>query len=141
MNRQAITSRNVLCRHKHSGFTLIELMIVVAIIAILSAVALPAYNSYILKGKIKAAQADLIALSLNVENSYQRQLSYPPSNTEFKGWNPAQKNDFNYTYTKIDETAYILKAVGKSGLSDCTLTLDQSNQRDADNCPGIRDGW
>ena len=44
--------------NKQSGFTLIELMIVVAIIAILAAIALPAYNSYRVKAAEGACQAE-----------------------------------------------------------------------------------
>ena len=46
---------------KQQGFTLIELMIVVAIIAILAAIALPAYQDYTSKSKVTAALADLAA--------------------------------------------------------------------------------
>ena len=96
---------------KNIGFTLLELIIVVLIIAILAAIAIPSYQNYITKSKIKEAQSNLIALSLSVENAYQRTLSYPnadltetsqiSSNNLFKTWNPTS-HAFNYKYKSSD---------------------------------------
>lgn len=47
--------------HNQKGFTLIELMVVVAIIAILAAVALPAYQAYVSRSQLTAALADINA--------------------------------------------------------------------------------
>ncbi|WP_081318767.1 pilin [Xanthomonas translucens] len=53
---------------KQQGFTLIELMIVVAIIAILAAIALPAYQNYVAKSQVAAALADITPGKVSVEN-------------------------------------------------------------------------
>ncbi|TBU95896.1 type IV pilin protein [Phytopseudomonas dryadis] len=132
-----------------AGFTLIELLIAVAIIGILAAIALPAYSNYILRGKVKAAQSDLVALSLNLENRYQRQLSYPSTTTDstettealFSSWKPVQDKDFTYTLN-ANGSSYTVTATGTtSGLTSCVLTLNNKNDRTATSCPGSDSSW
>jgi type IV pilus assembly protein PilE len=61
---------------KQSGFTLIELMITVAIVGILTSVAYPAYTSYIAKGKRTDAKATLLAAQQWMERFYTENYRY-----------------------------------------------------------------
>jgi type IV pilus assembly protein PilA len=59
------------------GFTLIELMIVVAIIGILAAVAIPAFMDYMKKGKSTEAELQLAKIKTNAKAAYNTNTSYP----------------------------------------------------------------
>lgn len=130
---------------KHAGFTLLELMVTVAIIAILAAIALPAYSSYITKSQAKSAASDLVALSVAVERKYLKTLAYTPSpsySSDETGWTAltqgyasgwqSSTDSFNYKVdVNVSSKTYTLTAKGKAGTRNagCTLTLNQDNTR------------
>ncbi|HIF9461440.1 TPA: pilin [Photobacterium damselae] len=63
------------------GFTLIELMIVVAIIGVLSALAIPAYKSYVTKSEATTAVSVARSLLTNIDMFIQEQDRFPESTT------------------------------------------------------------
>lgn len=136
--------------NRTKGFTLIEVMFVVALIAILAALAMPAYNGYINRAKLKTAQADLVALSLNFENRYQRMLAYPASNYAstaelkalFDGWSPASDTaDFSFSTKDGSAAGYTLVATGTSGgVNGCAIELQSNGDRSVKNCNYSADG-
>lgn len=67
--------------HLEKGFTLIELMIVVAIIAIIAAIALPSYDASVKRGKRNDGKAYLLDLASQQETFYAQNLSYANSIT------------------------------------------------------------
>jgi len=67
---------------KQSGFTLIELMIVVAIIGILAAIAIPAYSTYIIKAKASEGLALATTAKLAVSEHFSVNGSFPNSNED-----------------------------------------------------------
>jgi type IV pilus assembly protein PilE len=119
------------------GFTLIEALIVVVMISILAALALPSYQSYVKKSRARAAGADLGALALNLENVRQLQLNYPPyaqgtvaDVSRFPGWSPAMAQFFSFS-VESTVTTYTLKASGQGPSGGCTLTLDHAGAKTA----------
>jgi prepilin-type N-terminal cleavage/methylation domain-containing protein len=65
-----------MCRRPSKGFTLIELMITVAIVAILAAIAYPNYRNYVIRGQLVDATQGLSAVRANMERYYQDNRSY-----------------------------------------------------------------
>lgn len=68
-------------RYREKGFTLIELMIVVAVIAIIAAIALPSYDESVKRGKRSDGKAYLLDLASQQETFYAQNLSYANSIT------------------------------------------------------------
>jgi type IV pilus assembly protein PilE len=63
-------------KRKHKGFTLIELMIVVTIIAILAAVGYPSYTKYVLRGKRTEGRTALLDAAARLERYYSDNNQY-----------------------------------------------------------------
>lgn len=85
------------------GFTLIELMIVVAIIGILAAIAIPAYTDYTARAKITEAVGALSSAKASVSEYYTSQ-GVMPADAAAAGINttPAGQYVSGVTYTKVD---------------------------------------
>jgi type IV pilus assembly protein PilE len=73
---------------RDSGFTLVEVMIVIAILAILSAIAIPAYNGYMLESKRAAARSNAEPLRLALESYWLDNGTYPAFTGGEANWDP-----------------------------------------------------
>jgi type IV pilus assembly protein PilE len=115
--------KHIRMRSGGSGFTLIELMIALAIVALLTAVALPAYTEHIIKGKRAEGQAALMAAIQLQERAYTVNGRYT-NNAGFpalyglaaapvrSGQDPAAQTGY-YTLTVLDNPA------GCADLAEC----------------------
>lgn len=124
-------------RSAPQGFTLVELMIVVAIVGILAAIALPSYSDYVTRGKIPDATATLAAKRVQMEQYFQDNHTYadaPACNAD-----NASSKYFNFDCNgAATATTFTLRAVGKSSMAGFTYTVDQSN---AKSTPAVPSGW
>ena len=120
------------------GFTLIELMSAVAIIAILVAIAMPSYSDYVIRGRIAEAVSGLSEARARMEQFFLDTRSYVDAPVCLT---PPTSKSFTFTCTPAPtSTTYIITAAGKAteGMSEFTYRVDQNNVRSS---VITRPGW
>lgn len=118
------------------GFTLIEVMIVVAIIAILASVALPSYQEYILRSRLVEGTNELSALRARMEQHFQDNRTYATTGAFTAPCLPtvparAKAGTFTVECAAADLTAttYIITATGSSSTASFTYTVNEQGIR------------
>src|SRR6478609_5771724 len=71
------STRRLSMKRVQQGFTLIELMIVVAIVGILAAIALPAYQDYVVRSKMSEAEAAIAACKTSISEWVSTHTNWP----------------------------------------------------------------
>ena len=128
-----------------AGFTLIELMIVVAIVAILVAVALPSYESYVIRTRRAAAAGCVTDLSAFMERVYAANLRYDQNNGAATTLPTTQcRTDLNATYVfslptaSLAQRTFVVTATpqGKQSSDDAECGALSLNQAGAKSISG-----
>ncbi|MDF0379109.1 type IV pilin protein [Methylophilus sp. YYY-1] len=108
------------------GFSLIEVMVVVAIIGLLASIAVPGYQDYVRSGNAAEAPANLANCRVQAEQFYQDNFTYV-------GFvcNPSDAKYFDYSIDNQSATTYTLKATGKSAqnMGNFSFTVNQDNAK------------
>ena len=138
--------------------TLIELMIVIAIVGILAAVAIPIYTQYRSRGYVTEAKGALLRVAQEEENYKAEHGSYPPSGahkdylpffggdgTPGSGKSPIKVGEYNVAFTVQTPTAFTIRATPlangkmvykKGDRYTGWLELDQDGRRNSQGVPG-----
>jgi len=137
---------------RQSGFTLIELMVTVAIVAILAGIAIPSYTSYITRSKLLEATSNLLGMRTKMELYFQDNRSFvgacapgtvaPLPAPAVAGQPAGTLKYFTIscpTLTDGPPQAYTIRADGNDpSVAGLTLTINQANVRTTVSVPA---GW
>jgi len=118
-----------------NGFTLMELITVLAIIGIITAIALPQYRNYVIRGKIPEATSTLSDMRVKMEQFYQDNRTYVGACTAGTvAPLPTTAKYFAFSCSGLTTTAYTVTATGGIAGGDQSMagfvyTINEANAK------------
>lgn len=119
-----------------AGYTLVEVMITVAIIGILSAVAVPAYTDYVTRGRLAEAFTALGLAQASAEQFWANNRTY--AGFDEASAFPAASANFTYALSGASTSAYTITATGQGKADGFVYTINQSGAKATTGAPT---GW
>jgi type IV pilus assembly protein PilE len=113
-----------------TGFTLIEVMIVVAVLGILAAIAIPSYARYVTRGNLVEATNALSDYRVRLEQFYQDNRTYQGVGGGCGVAPPGGLDNFTLACTlAAGGQAYTATATGRGGMAGFSYSINQANTR------------
>ncbi len=120
----------------HAGFTLTEMVAVVALVGILASIALPSYRDHMVRGKIPDALTNLSSKRAQIEQYFQDNRTYVGAPACLVDTTTSQYFDFNCLFEL--QNTFTLQAVGKSQMAGFTYTINDAGLKQTTSVPA---GW
>jgi type IV pilus assembly protein PilE len=123
-------------KRRNNGFTLMEVLIALALVGIMTAVALPMYGDYVLRSRLTEAFAALGAAQPSAEQFWS-------NGRTFEGFGvadglPSDTANFGYALGAASASAYTITATGTGAARGFVFTIDQGGARATTAVP---EGW
>ncbi len=136
-------------QHCNQGFTLIELMVTVAIVGILAAIAIPSYTRYVVKAKRSAAESFIVSVANKQEQYILDARQYANSLVTLNMTVPTDvTGNYNITITNVGTAppTYTInaEAIGEQAVNDTlcgTLSVDQAGTKSQSGTGSVNDCW
>ncbi len=122
-------------KSRHTGFTLIELMIAVAVVGILAAIAYPIYSDFVLRGQIQALTGNLSKVKLRLEQRYADNRDYSTGTLCANPVPPPDGTGDNFVISCVPVNAngvgqgFLLTGTGSGPLTNFAYTIDERGNR------------
>jgi type IV pilus assembly protein PilE len=134
------SNQRIRSRRPQAGFTLIEVMITVVIVAILATVAVPSYQDYLIRGRIPEATSRLASKQVQMEQWFQDNRTYvggpgctaDAASSKYFDFNCIDNGD------AVTATTFIITAVGKGPMANFKYTINQTGLKTTRAVPS---GW
>ncbi|MFO1218192.1 MAG: type IV pilin protein [Burkholderiaceae bacterium] len=125
-------------RTMSAGFTLIEVMITIAIVAILATVALPSYRDHVRRSQANDATATLAAGRTRMEQYFQDNRNYGPTAGTACGPTAPTSKYFTYSCSTSNSGAnFVLQATGTPGGTTHTYTISDNGTQTTTSFKGV----
>jgi type IV pilus assembly protein PilE len=121
------------------GFTLIEVLIVLTLIGILMAIAVPAYSDYVTSSKLTEGTANLSTMRAKLEQFYQDNRTYSGACAAGTGVAPSSEL-FVYSCGNLSQTTYTATATGRASVTGFVFTINETGAKATTATPPAS-GW
>ena len=140
--------RAIMKHRKNAGMTLVELLIVIAVVAILAGVALPPWNSQVQKARRADARNTLMFVQVEQEKYLAGHGSYASSMDALglSTYNSTSRDYYNIAIVSSSATTFVASATpntngGQKSDTCGTFAIDQSGPNESDDYASVSDCW